>query len=120
MKFDAVKQLRAKLAASASVYGLWVTMESTHVTELAVACGLDFVVVCTEHGALDWRDVSNHIKAAVRSRTCVFVRIATSANIALDAAASATKRALDIGADGLIYPNVETPAQLHPPSPSLP
>lgn len=101
MKVTALQRLRARLAADEPVYGLWITLESPSITEMAVAVGLDWVVIDAEHGHLDWRDIVNHIRAAVRSHTVVMVRIAES-NAAL------VKRVLDIGADGIVVPWMES------------
>mmetsp|Transcript_14258 Transcript_14258/g.22726 ORF Transcript_14258/g.22726 Transcript_14258/m.22726 type:complete len:175 (+) Transcript_14258:50-574(+) len=112
MKVDAVAALRRSLANGDTVHGLWISMEAPAVTEIAVAMGLSYVVVDCEHGHLDLRDVIAHVRAGVRSNTCVFVRIAPSANIDLDAAAALVKRVLDIGADGVVVPNVDSPEQI--------
>src|SRR6478609_4598279 len=72
----ALKKLREKLAAGRAVYGLWVTLESPSVTEMAVALGLDWVVIDAEHGHLDWSDVVAHLRAVVRSETVALVRVA--------------------------------------------
>src|SRR5207248_9353899 len=87
------------------VYGLWVTLESASVTEMAVALGLDWVVIDAEHGHLDWKEVAEHVRASVRSDTVALVRVA-ELNIGL------IKRALDVGADGVVVPWVETAEQL--------
>ena len=105
MKSAAIRKLRQKLAADEPVYGLWVTLESGSITEMAVALGLDWVVVDAEHGHLDWRDVLEHIRAAVRSDTVVLVRVA-------ELNGGLIKRALDIGADGVVVPWVEEVEQL--------
>ena len=105
MKSLAIRKLREKLAADEPVYGLWVTLESASITEMAVALGLDWVVVDAEHGQLDWRDILEHIRATVRSDTVVLVRLA-EVNIGL------VKRALDIGADGVVVPWIESVDQL--------
>ena len=39
MKVSAIRKLRRKLAADEPVYGLWVTLESASITEMAVALG---------------------------------------------------------------------------------
>jgi 2-keto-3-deoxy-L-rhamnonate aldolase RhmA len=101
----AIRKLRQKLAAGQAVYGLWVTLESASVTEMAVALGLDWVVIDAEHGQLDWKEIVEHLRAAVRSETVALVRIA-----ALDR--GLIKRALDIGADGIVVPWMETEDQL--------
>ena len=105
MNTNAIKKFRNKLSAGHPVYGLWVTLESASITEMAVALGMDWIVVDAEHGHLDWSQILEHIRAAVRSETVVLVRIAER-NTAL------TKRALDIGADGIVVPMVETVEQL--------
>lgn len=104
MNIRALKAFRRKLAEEQPVYGLWITLESPSLTEIAVALGLDWVVVDAEHGSLDWKEIAEHIRTAVRSDTVVLVRIAER-NTAL------AKRALDIGADGIMVPWVETAEQ---------
>jgi 2-keto-3-deoxy-L-rhamnonate aldolase RhmA/quercetin dioxygenase-like cupin family protein len=105
MKTAAVKSLRRKLAADLPLLGLWVTLEAPAVTEMAVALGLDWVVIDAEHGHLDWKEIVEHLRATARSDTVALVRIA-ELNGAL------IKRALDLGADGVVVPWVETAAQL--------
>jgi 2-keto-3-deoxy-L-rhamnonate aldolase RhmA len=105
MNTRAVRKLREKLADGQAVYGLWVTLDSASVTEMAVALGLDWVVIDAEHGHLDWKEVVEHLRAAVRSETTALVRVA-----ALDR--GLIKRALDVGADGVVIPWVETEDEL--------
>jgi len=105
MNVAALRRVRAKLQRDETAWGLWVTLESASVTEIAVGLGLDYVVIDTEHGHLDWGDVVQHVRAAVRSETVTLVRI-TELNGGL------IKRALDVGADGVVIPWIETAAQL--------
>src|SRR5687768_5257568 len=107
MKTDALRKLRQKLAAAGGppLYGLWVTLESPSITEMAVALGLDWVVIDAEHGHLDWKEIVEHLRATVRSPTVALVRIA-ELNQGL------IKRALDIGADGVVVPWIESAEQL--------
>src|SRR5262245_31748790 len=76
MKFAAIQKLRRKLAADEAVYGLWVTLESASITEMAVALGLDWVVIDAEHRHLDWADILDHIRATVRRDRVVLARVA--------------------------------------------
>jgi 2-keto-3-deoxy-L-rhamnonate aldolase RhmA len=105
MKTTAIKRLRRMLAAGETVLGMWVTLESPSVAEMAAALGLDWIVIDAEHGHLDWNDIVGHIRATVRSHTVALVRLA-------ELNASLIKRALDIGADGVIIPWIETAEQL--------
>src|SRR5436189_5027401 len=105
MKTNAIRKLRQKLAANQPVYGLWVTLESPSITEMAVALGVDWIVIDAEHGHLDWKEIVEHIRTTVRSDTVALVRL-TEHSISL------VKRALDIGADGVVIPWMETADQL--------
>ncbi|HMC67039.1 MAG TPA: aldolase/citrate lyase family protein [Gemmataceae bacterium] len=105
MKTPAIQRLRQKLATDEAVYGLWITLESASVSEMAVALGLDWIVIDAEHGHLDWKEILEHVRATVRSDTVALVRVAE-----LDG--GLIKRVLDIGADGVVVPWVETAEQL--------
>jgi len=105
MKTRALKRFRARLAENEPVYGLWVTLESASITEMAVALGMDWVVIDAEHGHLDWKEINEHVRAGLRSDTVVLVRLA-------ERSTALTKRALDIGADGVVIPWVETAEEL--------
>jgi 2-keto-3-deoxy-L-rhamnonate aldolase RhmA/quercetin dioxygenase-like cupin family protein len=105
MKLSAIRKLRQKLAADTATFGLWVTLESPSITEMAVALGLDWVVIDAEHGHLDWKEIVEHIRATVRSDTVVLVRIE-------ELNGGLIKRVLDIGADGIVIPWIESAEQL--------
>ena len=105
MKTAALKKLRQKLANDTPVFGLWVTLESPSITEIAVGLGLDWVVIDAEHGHLDWKEILEHLRATVRSDTVALVRIA-------ELNSGLIKRVLDLGADGVVIPWIETSDQL--------
>jgi 2-keto-3-deoxy-L-rhamnonate aldolase RhmA len=104
MNRRAIEALRQKIASDSPALGLWVTLESPSVTEIAAAMGLDWVVIDAEHGHLDWKEILEHLRALSRSTTVGLVRIA-----GLDG--GLIKRALDIGADGVVIPWIESAAQ---------
>jgi 2-keto-3-deoxy-L-rhamnonate aldolase RhmA len=105
MNFAAVKRFRRKLAAGEPVFGLWITLESPSIAEMAASLGLDWIVIDAEHGHLDWKEIVEHLRAVVRSETVALVRLA-------ELNGGAIKRALDIGADGIVIPWVESVEQL--------
>jgi 2-keto-3-deoxy-L-rhamnonate aldolase RhmA/quercetin dioxygenase-like cupin family protein len=105
MKTNAVEAFRKLLVSDQGAYGLWVTLESPSITEMAVGLGLDWVVIDAEHGHLDWKEIVEHLRATVRSDTVALVRIA-------ELNGGLIKRALDLGADGVVIPWVETAEQL--------
>ncbi len=105
MKTGSLRRLRRQLAADVPIFGLWITLESPSITEMAVALGLDWVVIDAEHGHLDWKEIVEHLRATVRSDTVALVRLA-------ELNGGLIKRALDIGADGVVIPWVESAQQL--------
>jgi len=102
---DFTNPLRPKLQAGDPCKGLWVTMESATVTELAAELGLDWVTLDMEHGCLDYKDVAQHLRAARGSDLAVLVRVPA---ITVDT----IKRSLDLGADGVLLPLVRTAEDL--------
>jgi len=105
MNRHAIETLRRRLASGSPALGVWVTLESPSITEIAAALGLDWVVIDAEHGHLDWKEILEHLRALSRSTTVGLVRIAT-----LDA--GIVKRALDLGADGVVVPWIESAADV--------
>src|SRR5262245_20344270 len=105
MKPSACRALRRSLATDRPAFGLWVSLDSPAITEMAVALGLDWVVIDAEHGHLDWKEIAEHIRATVRSETVALVRLE-------ELKGGAIKRALDIGADGVVIPWMESAEQL--------
>ena len=97
--------LRQKWQAGGSAYGLWVTMESATLTELAADAGIDWVLIDMEHGSLSYRDVLDHLRAARGTDVAVLVRVST-------AAIDTIKRALDLGTHGVLLPLIATAAEL--------
>jgi 2-dehydro-3-deoxyglucarate aldolase/4-hydroxy-2-oxoheptanedioate aldolase len=80
-------------------------MEAPAISEMAAAIGLDWLVIDAEHGALDWKDIAAHLRAVVRSRTAALVRL-----VATDR--GMIQRALDLGADGVVLPHVDSAEEL--------
>jgi 2-keto-3-deoxy-L-rhamnonate aldolase RhmA len=91
--------LRERLQQRETARGLWVTLESPTITEIAVTLGLDWVCVDLEHGHLDWAEAIEHIRVVRGTRTAALVRVP-------EIGQSPIKRALDIGADGVLLPLV--------------
>jgi 2-keto-3-deoxy-L-rhamnonate aldolase RhmA/quercetin dioxygenase-like cupin family protein len=105
MNVSAIRRLREKLRKQQPVFGMWVTLPSASITEMAVGMGLDWVVIDAEHGQLDWGDIIEHLRATARSETVALVRLA-------ELNGGLIKRALDVGADGVVIPWMESAEQL--------
>jgi len=93
--------VRRRLQANKTCYGLWIGTESPSVTEAAVALGLDWVCIDMEHGHLDFHEVMDHIRAVRGSDTAAIVRVP-------EIGMSPIKRALDMGAHGVIIPYAQS------------
>ena len=89
--------LRKKLQSDQSTLGLWATMEGASITEIAVAMNIDWVVVDMEHGHLDYKDAMDHIRVVRETGTSIIIRVP-------DIREDCIKRALDMGAHGVILP----------------
>jgi 2-keto-3-deoxy-L-rhamnonate aldolase RhmA len=97
----AANKLRARLRAGQTSYGLWVTLESPTVSEIAAALGVDWLCVDMEHGHQDFREAAEHLRAVRGSDTSVVVRVP-------EVTRDYVKRALDVGAHGVLLPLVKT------------
>ena len=93
--------LKRKLAAGQVSYGLWITLESPTLTEIAARLGFDWVVIDAEHGHLDLKVVMEHVRVANLSGLTVLVRVA-------DIQQGVIKRVMDIGADGILVPQARS------------
>src|SRR2546422_4045913 len=91
--------LKQKLAQGQTTLGLWVTLESPTITEIAVTLGFDWVVIDAEHGHLDFKEILEHVRVTHSSSTTPLVRIQ-------EIEQGLIKRVLDIGADGILVPQV--------------
>jgi 2-keto-3-deoxy-L-rhamnonate aldolase RhmA len=97
--FQPTNHLKAKLARGETTLGLWVTLESPTITEIGVTLGLDWVVIDTEHGSLDFKEVVEHLRVTRNSATTPLVRIP-------ETTPGIIKRVLDLGAQGIVVPQV--------------
>jgi 2-keto-3-deoxy-L-rhamnonate aldolase RhmA len=97
--------LKRKLAEGRVTCGLWVTLESPTVTEIAAALGFDWVVIDAEHGHLDYKEIMEHIRVARHTDTTPLVRIQ-------EVQQGLIKRVLDVGAAGILVPQVTGPEEV--------
>lgn len=97
--------LRRKWREGKQTAGLWATMECPSITEIAVTFGLDWVCVDMEHGHLGYKEVMEHVRTARGSELAVLVRVP-------DVRMDSIKRALDIGAHGVLLPLIRNREQL--------
>src|SRR5580693_8480597 len=95
---------RSRLVAREALYGAWSVIPSALSVRLLAAAGLDYVVIDLQHGGAVEADLPA-LTGAIRlagAAPIARVRYAHAADIG---------RALDLGCEGVIVPNVESAAQ---------
>jgi 2-keto-3-deoxy-L-rhamnonate aldolase RhmA len=103
MRANRVKQL---LREGKTVFGCSVSMiRSAEIARILAAAGLDWTYLDSEHGGFDLETLQDLIRAANDSGLCPIVRVA-------DLQYSLVARALDCGAQGILFPRVESPELL--------
>jgi 2-keto-3-deoxy-L-rhamnonate aldolase RhmA len=86
-----------------SPLGTLLSLPSPEIAEIAVEAGFDWLFLDMEHGLLDPAAVQRMIQAAAGRVSCI-VRVPSHEAIAIS-------QALDTGADGLIFPHVNSAAE---------
>jgi 2-keto-3-deoxy-L-rhamnonate aldolase RhmA len=101
---NADNRFKDRLAAGSAVAGSFIMVGGPEVVEIGGATGLDFVILDTEHTATGWEKLSSMCLSATYSGTFPLVRIATTAR-------DVVTRALDIGARGVMFAQIQDAAQ---------
>jgi 2-dehydro-3-deoxyglucarate aldolase len=94
---------RARLARHETLIGTLVTLPTPASAEVLASLGFDWLFIDCEHGAIETRELAG-ILQAVGHRIACLVRVA-------EAAETPIKKALDLGAHGVVVPQVNTPEQ---------
>src|SRR5579875_777940 len=102
--FEAIRRFRASLDEGRPCLGPGITLSDPAVTE-ALGLSADFVWIDLEHSPLGPEALSAHTIAARAAGAAALVRVAGSEEILI-------KPALDIGAEGIIVPQVRSAAEV--------
>lgn len=94
------RSLRSRLQAGDTLLGTMVTLPNAAVAEILADVGFDWLFVDGEHGPLTIHDIEG-ILQAVGHRTPCLVRVPAAGEIPI-------KTVLDLGADGIIVPQVNS------------
>ncbi|MNX40066.1 4-hydroxy-2-oxovalerate aldolase [compost metagenome] len=98
--------IRKALLAGAPSGGCWLTLGSPAVAETIAHCGFDWLVVDMEHAPNDVGSLVAQLRAIDAARAHGAVSIAAVRVTANDAAL--VKRAMDCGAQTIVFPNIDT------------
>lgn len=97
--------LKEKLRACAPLAGMHISLADSCIAELCGNLGYDFLWIDTEHTAIDYHTLLQHLIAAKAGGTETLVRIPWNDAIL-------AKRVLEMGPTGIIFPVVNTPEEL--------
>ncbi|GEO85657.1 MULTISPECIES: HpcH/HpaI aldolase family protein [Alphaproteobacteria] len=84
-----------------TLYGLWVALASPHAAEVSAGSGFDWILIDAEHGPNDIPLIAAQLAAVARHPAHPVVRLPVGETWLI-------KQALDIGAQSLLVPMVET------------
>ncbi len=93
--------VKEKLRSGQLVYGAWITIPNNAVAEIMALAGFDFLVIDTEHGAINVESVQFLIQALSATETIPIVRLP-----GIDRAH--VTKILDVGPRGVIVPMVNS------------
>ncbi len=93
--------LKERIKNKEKLIGMYVQLCDVSIAKIAGLAGYDFVWVDLEHTALSFQTVLSHIIALKSTGTPVIVRVPQDD-------LTFTKKVLDMGADGIIFPMIRT------------
>jgi 4-hydroxy-2-oxoheptanedioate aldolase len=99
-----VNSFKAALAGGAPQYGLWLGLTDPACIEIAAGAGYDWLCLDAEHAPFDSRSLLAGLQIAAAYPTHMMVRVA-------EGSATTLKQVLDLGAQTVIVPMVESADQ---------
>ncbi len=96
--------LRRRLLDGETLYGLVIKAPAPALVEMCAAAGFDFAFIDGEHGSGEALELEHHVRAAESFGMPAIVRVGSHFPCEI-------LRALDIGAEGIIVPHVNTRAE---------
>jgi 4-hydroxy-2-oxoheptanedioate aldolase len=97
-------KVRSAIAAGRPTFGSWVSTGDPMLAEVIGKAGYDWVILDTQHGAIDWHHLLTSFQALDLGGTRALVRVGWSDPMQI-------MRALDLGALGVIVPMVSNAEQ---------
>lgn len=96
--------LKDRLKNGNVVFGTWMVIPSPTLVEVFGLAGMDFVVIDHEHGPFSFETSENMVRAAENSGCTPLIRVPTNSS-------SDILRSLEIGAHGIVVPQIENKIQ---------
>jgi 2-keto-3-deoxy-L-rhamnonate aldolase RhmA len=95
-------EFKRKLRERAPVLGAWITFSDPACTEILSRAGFDFLLIDCEHAPISPETLRDLLIAGKGTATALLVRVAANDPVRV-------KLALDLGADGIMIPMVNSP-----------
>ena len=99
------KELKNKLNQRKAVFAGWTSIGHPQITEMIARSGVDFIGIDLEHSTISQEQAQRIIAACHANAVVCLPRVASHDPESI-------RRLLDSGADGILVPTVETPAQV--------
>lgn len=96
-----MNELKRKIKQNKKICGTIINMTDGCVSDIFSRIGYDFLWIDFEHSYLSYKDVLNHTTVSKANGTPVIVRVPQKGF-------TATKKVLEMGVDGIIFPMVKT------------
>jgi 2-dehydro-3-deoxyglucarate aldolase len=93
--------MKQKLLNNELTIGSWLTIPHSMVVEIMATAGFEWLVIDLEHTSIDMRDVQTLITTIQATQMKALVRVSKNEEVVI-------KRVLDIGADGIVVPMVNS------------
>ncbi len=93
--------LRQRIRSGETLLGTFLNLGSPMATEICARAGLDWVLIDLEHGAGSEAELLSQLTAVAAAGTTAIVRVERSERMRI-------ARALDLGAEGIMAPRVDT------------
>lgn len=99
-----INTFKSRLANGEVLHGCWIGLADAYAAEIAATAGFDWLLIDGEHAPNDLRSISDQLARVLPSASHAIVRTA-------DDNPATIKQVLDIGAQSLLIPMVETADQ---------
>ncbi len=99
------KELKEKLNQRKAVFAGWTSIGHPQITEMIARSGVDFIGIDLEHSTISQEQAQRIIAACHANAVVCLPRVASHDPESI-------RRLLDSGADGVLVPTVETPAEV--------
>ena len=96
--------LRERILRGDYLIGTHITTGDFITADIFARCGFDFIWIDTEHSCMDYRTLLSCVSVIRARGVSVIVRVQNDTF-------SHTKRVLEMGVDGIVFPNVDTEEQ---------